>query len=427
MKNCKPFNKQDLLVISTFLVLTLLIIIQISLIFRAAQIEEQKFNHRVTLALKAARDEIAIRLPKCNDMSDFLCGRKCPDHIHKSKYSELDSIIKANLNIYNIDLPYTFEITDSLLHKSKNNFFNSTSYQQNLNGLLDQKGIQINLQFPSRNQYLISQLWGQLGISIIFLLFVMLSFLITWRLFRKEKELMVHTTDFINNMVHEFQTPITNIRFATNLIKKNVAGKLPEKAQEYTDVILNETIRLQTHVEAILKVASGTNNQNSKEIINIHKLIEHVIYTFDFRLKHAQASISFNAKASKYKIEAEWNPLTLAFSNLIDNALKYVTEKPNIQITTQNKNNNLLVLVKDNGIGIHKDDQVQIFDKFFRVYTGNVHNVKGFGLGLTYVKKVVEQCGGQIEIHSIPNKGSIFTLSFPLINNYVVKTNNTNN
>lgn len=426
MKKGKTSDKQGLLAITTFVVLALLILVQISWIFRAARLEEQNFNHRVSMALKAARDEIGVRAPKCNDMSDFLCGRECPKHIHQSKNAEVDSIIRANLAIYNIALPYTFEITDSLLHQSTGRFFNPTCYRQNLNGLIDQNGIQIRLQFPTRNQYLIGQLYSQLGLSILFILFVMLSFLITWRLFRREKELMLHTTDFINNMVHEFQTPIANIRFAANLLKKKKPGENPQKTEEYTEVILNETLRLQGHVEAILKVASNSDNTDNTEKIDMHHLIEHVISTFHFRLEHAQGTLTFDAKASKHVIVAEWGPLTLILSNLIDNALKYVHQKPKIHITTQNKEHHLLVSVQDNGIGIRREDQPRIFDKFFRVSTGNVHDVKGFGLGLTYVKKVTEQFGGYVTVQSTAHKGSIFVLTFPLIESYVNTENNSN-
>jgi two-component system phosphate regulon sensor histidine kinase PhoR len=235
---------------------------------------------------------------------------------------------------------------------------------------------------------------------------------------------MLHTTDFINNMVHEFQTPIANIRFAANLLKKRKPGDNAQKTEEYTEVILNETLRLQGHVEAILKVASGSDNSENTEKIDLHALINQVIATFHFRLEHVQATITFDAQASKHHIVAEWGPLTLILSNLIDNALKYIHQKPIIHIVTQNKEGHLLVSVKDNGIGIRKEDQPRIFDKFFRVSTGNVHNVKGFGLGLTYVKKVTEQFGGYVTVQSAPDKGSIFTLTFPLIDSHVNTENN---
>jgi two-component system, OmpR family, phosphate regulon sensor histidine kinase PhoR len=163
MKKDKTLDIQRLLPSLTFIILVLLIIIQVNWIFRAARLEEQNFSHRVAMALKGARDEIGNRVPLCSDMSDFLCGRKCPEPIHNKKHHEVDSIISANLENYNISLPYTYEVTDAILHKSQGRLFTPASYLQNLNGVIDQNGIQIKILFPTRNQFLLGQIWGQLG------------------------------------------------------------------------------------------------------------------------------------------------------------------------------------------------------------------------------------------------------------------------
>jgi len=415
MNFLKKFDKQALLATFTFTILVLLVLIQVGWIFRAANLEKQNFNHRVAMALKGARDEIGRRTPQCNDMNDFLCGRKCAADIEKKKSAEIDSIIKENLAVNNISLPYTFQITDSILPQSKGKLFTSPCYLQNLNGLVDQNGIQIRVQFPSRNQFLMAQISGLMGLSILFIIFVMFSFVITFRMFRKEKALLTHTTDFINNMVHEFQTPIANMRFAANLIRKNKGSENKEKTDEYTGVILEETQRLQNHVESILRVAGNGNCPAEKEVVNLHEVIENVISTFRYRIEHSDASIRLFPDAEKFEIEAEKGPITLIISNLIDNALKYVKQKPHIQISTLNQKGTIVLRFSDNGIGISKENQSRIFDKFFRVSTGDVHNVKGFGLGLTYVKKVTLQYGGTVSVESEPNKGSIFTLTFPIV------------
>lgn len=415
MNFLKKIDSQGLLATITYTILVLLVFIQVGWIFRAANLEKDNFNHRVAVALKGARDEIGLQAPKCNDMTNFLCGRQCPSEIKRKKVAEIDSIIRENLAINNIDLPYTFEITDSILPQSKGRLFTSPCYLQNLNGLVDQNGIQIRIKFPSRNQFLMAQISGLMGLSILFIVFVMVSFVITFRMFRKEKALLLHTTDFVNNMVHEFQTPIANMRFAANLIRKGKSFENKEKTDEYTGVILEETQRLQNHVEAILRVAGNTNYPIEKETVDLHEVIEHVIHTFRYRIDHSNANIHFFPDAQNHEIEAERGPISLIISNLIDNALKYVKQKPHIQISTLNLNNKLVVRISDNGIGISKENQIRIFDKFYRVSTGDVHNVKGFGLGLTYLKKVTLQYGGTITVESEPEKGSIFTLSFPSV------------
>ncbi len=414
MNFLKKLDRQGLLATFTFTILVLLVLIQVGWIFRVANLEKHNFNHRVLIALKGARDEIGLRAFRCTDMTAFLCGKKCGADIQKKKRAEIDIIIRENLSINNIVLPYTFEITDSILPKSKGNLLTSPCYLQNLNGLIDQNGIQIRVQFPTRNQFIMAQISGLLGLSILFIFFVMFSFVITFRMFRKEKALLLHTTDFVNNMVHEFQTPIANMRFAANLIRKNKSDDSRKKNYEYTGVILEETQRLKGHVESILRVAGNGSSPHEKEIVDIGEAIEHVIGTFKYRIAHTGAIIEFKNNASLNKIEAERSPVLLILSNLIDNALKYVKQKPVINISTLNKNKNLVINISDNGIGISKENQQRIFDKFYRVSTGDVHNVKGFGLGLTYVKKVTTQFGGSIFVESEPGKGSTFTLKFPI-------------
>jgi two-component system, OmpR family, phosphate regulon sensor histidine kinase PhoR len=413
MKRAMKTDRQVLLAITTFTILGLLVLIQVGWIFRAANLEKQNFNHRVAMAMKGARDEIGRRAPRCNDMTAFLCGRGCAADVHRKKSAEIDSILHANLSINNILLPYTFVITDSILPQSKGKLFTAPCYLQNLNGLLDLNGIQIRIQFPSRNQFLMAQMSGLLGLSILFILFIMLSFFLTFRMFRKERMLLVHTTDFINNMVHEFQTPIANMRFAANLIKKQKTDGNREKTDEYTGVILEETQRLQNHVESILRVANNGNSTAEKETIQVQEIIDHVISTLRYRLDDSHATLQFIPAAGNHEIEGERGPFSLIISNLIDNALKYVKQKPHIHIGTHNHGNNLIITIADNGIGISKENQTRIFDKFYRVSTGDVHNVKGFGLGLTYVKKVTLQFGGTVSVESEPAKGSTFTLSFP--------------
>lgn len=411
-------ENQKILAIATFAILILLLLIQISWIYRSARLEEQNFNHRVSMALKGARDEIGLRVNGCTDMSDYLCMKQCTDEVHQSKRREVDSIIRANLSIYNIELPYTFEITDTLLPQSKGLLFNPTCYKQNLNGIIDQNGVQIRLQFPTRNQFLIAQLWSQLGISVAFILFIMISFLITWRLYKRERNMMLSTSDFINNMVHEFQTPIANIRFATKLIAKDNGGLDVEKKSEYVKVILDETLRLQSHVESILRISSsGSDEPLLKEQIDVHKLVRDVIGTFSYHLQHAGGKVDFNPEATEHFIEGEAEPVRYVISNLIDNALKYVHRRPVINIETRNKDRFMVISVTDNGIGIKKEDQERIFEKYYRVSTGDVHNIKGFGLGLAYVKKVVESHGGKVDLESVPGKGSKFLLYFPLKEN----------
>lgn len=399
----------------TYVVLIVLVIFQINWLFKAARLEEQNFNHKVTMALKQARDGIAERIPQCNYMSDFLCGRHCTADVHAEKTMEVDSIIKSSLATWHIELPYQFQITDSFLQGKSLSSHKHSYYHQNLNGLLTQEGVVIEVEFPTRNQFLRRQILGELGISILFILFVFYSFIIFTRLLKRNKLMLIRTTDFINNMVHEFQTPIANVRFATNLIRKSQHFKDNPKEQEYTRVILEETLRLQKLVEDILKQDVNGNPLLMDEEFDVHQTIAQTVSKYHYRANELGATIVVKTEATQHQVMGDRASFSLVISNLIDNALKYVADLPVVEITTYNKNNRLIIKIKDNGIGISKDEQKYIFEKYYRVNTGDLHNVKGFGLGLTLVKKVIERMGGEITLESTSEKGSSFLIALPLI------------
>jgi two-component system phosphate regulon sensor histidine kinase PhoR len=410
----KRINRQRYLAAFTFIALAILLAVQVYWLFKAARVEEENFNRQVNKALTEARLEIGNSVSVCTDMKNYLCGNPCQTTVRQRKIKELDSIIHSKLDIYHIDLGYTFTITDSTFKKGSSKLFGSKCYLQSLNGVLEKDGIQIRLQFPDRNQFLMAQIKGAFLLAFIAVIFVMISFVITFLMFKKERLMALQTSDFINNMVHEFQTPISNIRLAASLIKKKEKLILDDKVIEYVSVIINENNRLENHVEQILKVASPTNNHISVENIDIHQLISSTVIEFATRLEGENGKIELKLDAIKSVLKAAPDHFKLIFSNLIDNSLKYTSADPQIVISTSNNNNELIIKVKDNGIGIDKKDIGNIFEKYFRVSTGDVHNVKGFGLGLTYVKKIVEQYKGKIGVTSSKTSGTIFTISIPL-------------
>ncbi|MBN2805101.1 MAG: HAMP domain-containing histidine kinase [Prolixibacteraceae bacterium] len=409
-------NKQNFLAFFTFIALVVLLGIQLNWIFKAARLEEQNFNRMVTKALVEAREEIGNTASNCNEMKDYLCGNPCQVDVRKQKIEEIDSIIRSKLEIFHINMDYTFEITDSIYTPANSKLFGARCYLQSLNGLLEKDGIKIRLEFPDRNQFLLAQIRGEFLIALLALFFVMASFIMTSRMFRKEREMVQQTSDFINNMVHEFQTPLSNIRFATNLIKKKEPIINDEKISEYLSVILLENQKLEKHVDEILKVMCSGNDPGVLEQVDMHQLIHSNIKAFATRLESLNGSIVFHPDAVNYTIDATTGHMKLVLSNLIDNAIKYAREVPDISITTLNKGNNLVLVFKDKGIGMEKKELPRIFDKYYRVSTGDVHNVKGFGLGLTYVKKIIEQYNGNIDVTSTPGKGTVFTIFLPLKN-----------
>lgn len=410
----KKLEYQRLLAFMTFIALIAILAIQVNWLFKAAKFEEITFNHKVNKALIKVREELESSATENTEMKNYLCGKPCKVGIREKKIAELDSIIRSNLEIYHVDLDYTFEITDTTIDHPNTKLFGTKFYLQSLNGLLENDGIKIRLAFPDRNQFLLAQIRGTFLLAFISIIFVMISFLFTSVMFKRQNELLQHTSDFINNMVHEFQTPLANIRLAASLIKKKEEVINDKKSSEYIDIVLNENRKLGNRVVEILNVSQQSNGLGAYENVDLHKLILQSCSEFQTRIENVQGELTTSFEAKDAIIKGQPAHFNLIISNLIDNAIKYSNGAPQILIGSRQKGNNLLITVKDKGIGIDKKFHTQIFEKYYRVSTGDVHQVKGFGLGLTYVKKLTEQYNGKIELTSSKGVGTTFTISLPL-------------
>ncbi len=402
-------NKQTWLAISTFIVLFSLVLIQVLFMVKSAKLEEKHFNHRVVLALREARNAIAREANKCNNMHNYVCGKYCSNEVQYINFQKVDSIIQSNLYIHKINLDYSFEFVNE--NDNKEDKICISCYEQSLNGLLEQNGIKLIIEFPNQSKFILAQLGWLFYISIISILFVMISFLITNKLFKKERSILLNTKDFIDNMVHEFQTPIANIKFASNLLLKRINPSTDSKLTQYTQLIQNENNKMSSHVHDILTISSLETNNNSLEELDIHQIIEKCAETFNPIITQKQGHIKINLNASNSIIIGNNTYLRHVISNLIDNAIKYNDSTPEIDISSQNSKNKIIITISDNGIGIPKKEFHNIFEKYYRISTGNIHNIKGFGLGLNYVRRVIENHNGDIDVKSELNKGSIFTIT----------------
>lgn len=400
----------------TFVSLLMLVVIQVTWIIKAANLEEKNFNYQVSKAMKSVREELGRRASGCNHMKTYLCGEACPSRIRDSKIKEIDSIVQSQLEIHNIQLNYNLSIGDSLVEEVSKKRSKSKCYLQSLNGLIEKDGIRLCLQFPSRNQFLLAQIGGWFILSILFILLVAVSFLLMMRLFSREKAMLVRTGDFINNMVHEFQTPLANVKLASNLIQKKLEPELNSKVSEYIQVIRRESQKLEANVTRILDVSNRNLGEDELEAVDIHQCILSALEPYQFRISERGAIVNLSLNAKSYHLMAVHEHVGQMISNLIDNALKYSKDHPVIDIETENQKQNLVMVIRDNGIGIAKKDQPYVFDQYYRVSTGNVHDVKGFGLGLTYVKRMTELYNGSIELTSQLGQGCEFKLIFPVNN-----------
>ncbi len=271
------------------------------------------------------------------------------------------------------------------------------------------------LYFPNQTRYLLVQMSGILTISGVLMLIIILAFMFVIITIFRQKKLSQMKNDFINNMTHEFKTPISTVSLACEVLNDPTVPKNDEFVKSYINIIGEENKRLGVMAEKILQTAILEKGQLNlrKEKIDIHHIIEDVAHKIAIQVEIRDGNISTDLKATEPFIIADKVHITNVINNLLDNANKYSPRKPVIVISTQDQNEGILISITDNGIGISKANLKKIFEKLYRVPTGDVHDVKGFGLGLSYVKFIVDKHGGKVSVESEPGKGSTFRVWLP--------------
>lgn len=269
--------------------------------------------------------------------------------------------------------------------------------------------------FPEQTRYLLVQMSGMLIISGTLMLIIIIAFAVVIISVIRQKKLTEMKNDFINNMTHEFKTPISTVSLACEVLNDPDVSKTDELVHSYIDIISQENKRLGVMAEKILQTAILEKGQLNlrKENIDLHSVISDVIRKISIQIEIRDGSISTDFRAGNPEILADKVHITNVINNLLDNANKYTPKKPVIVVSTTDQDNGVLLSITDNGIGISKANQKKIFDKLYRVPTGDVHNVKGFGLGLSYVKFIVDKHGGEVSVESEPAKGSTFRVWLP--------------
>jgi two-component system, OmpR family, phosphate regulon sensor histidine kinase PhoR len=269
--------------------------------------------------------------------------------------------------------------------------------------------------FPNKSPLIGKKIVPILLLSILFTLLILFCFAYTVHIIFKQKKLSEMKNDFINNMTHEFKTPIATISLAVDSISSPMILGSQEKTKRFLNIIKEENKRMLSQVEKVLQMATIERREYKLHIseFNVHEAIEMAVENASLRVKSRNGEITKNLKASRAVIHADKTHVASMINNLLDNAEKYTVVVPKIVVTTENYQNGIKISVKDNGIGIDKDAQKFIFDKFYRVHTGNLHDVKGFGLGLSYVKLMTDAHGGQVFVKSELGKGSTFSIYLP--------------
>ncbi len=404
-------------------VMTGLLIVQGFWFKRAFDIEDRQFNHSIQVALKTIADSLVAEQAEGTSSSVHI--RQLSSNFFFAEVNApispdmLDSLLKKEMFIRQIGADYELGIykasDDTLVYGE---FIDATIRWQidHANDPVSNTSSEKSnfaLYFPNKYSIIASEMKIWIFSSVVLLL--MLAFFIYAILtLLKEKRLSEIKEDFINNLTHEFKTPIANIEIASEVLKRNTID--PAKREHYFEIIQSENKRLKTQVERVLQMATIDQQAFSLDLkpVNIHNLIRQLSENIGFRIHEKSGSLKLDLQAENAELVADEFHITNSMYNMLENAEKYSGDHPNISISTRNERSGILIIISDSGIGIKEEFQRLVFEKFFRVPTGDVHNVKGFGLGLSYVKAIIQAHKGYITLHSELNRGSQFDIFLPV-------------
>jgi two-component system phosphate regulon sensor histidine kinase PhoR len=415
----------------TIVIVILLAVVSLGLIVagqvywvrKAYSIQEQQFNDRVVMALTRVVGEIlimnkdsAVTEPVLQKQANFFVA-----NINETPEPYLlETLLREEFERSNLTEDFEYGIydcfTDSIAFGGKVDFGNpftgrAVQIQELIN--LEPDGHYFGVLFPNKTALILRQLDFWMYSSII-IFFIVVFFSYTILLLLRQKRLSEVKTDFINNMTHELKTPISTIALSAEALSSPDIAKQPDRLTQYVQIIRNENNRLRSQVEKVLQIASLSPGRVrvKNELIDVHAVIRKAEGTFRIKLEEQEGHLALDLQAPNPGIRGDQLHVTNMIYNLLDNAVKYSGENPQVTVRTNNADGKLLVSISDNGIGIPKAYQKMIFDKFYRVPTGNRHDVKGFGLGLFYVRTMMKAHGGRVWVESAPGKGSTFILEF---------------
>lgn len=335
---------------------------------------------------------------------------------------EIKPLLQSELQDKGICLDFGYWVlsdqqdTITAAHLPTNNTRNFATYKASLfpNDIFD-KSDYLAVYFPDSQAYAIRSLWMMLAFSALFTLIMVATFGTTIHIIFRQKKLSDMKNDFINNMTHEFKTPIATISLATDAISNPKVYAQPEKVQYYTGIIRQENKRMNAQVENVLQIARLEKEDYEMNLArtDLHALVRKAVESVYLQVAERQGTITSDLNATAPDIELDEVHFYNVICNLLDNANKYSPDRPAIRIQTYDTAGGILLAVEDKGMGMTRDTQLRVFDKFYRVPTGNLHNVKGFGLGLSYVKAIVKAHNGTIKLQSELGKGSRFEVFIP--------------
>ncbi len=364
----------------------------------------------------------------------FTRGLDMTPVVERVNLEQLHDFLRQELYDKGIRIPYhygvydnkkeTFVIADGhyLVEENHNaptqqgfNNLHNSPYRVNLFQQDSEPPGKLMVYFPTKGSFLWSSVLRSLLATIFFMGLILFSFVYTVVVVFRQKKLSEMKNDFINNMTHEFKTPIATISLASDSINNPLIINQPDKIRRFVDIIKQENKRMNSQVEKVLQMAQIDRKDVNLKLtdVNIHEVIDRAVEYISLQVEKKEGSVTAELNATQPIVEADLTHISNVINNLLDNANKYSPEKPEILIRTVDAPGGIAITVQDKGIGMSKEARKHIFEKFYRVHTGNRHDVKGFGLGLSYVKAIVEAHKGTVEVKSDPGKGSTFSVFLP--------------
>jgi two-component system phosphate regulon sensor histidine kinase PhoR len=344
-------------------------------------------------------------------------------------FAELNSIIEKYLLSNGVDMPFYYSIVDKFgkeiyrcdkdIHEEHHSHARNVYSQKLFPSERSTRDVFLEVTFPTKKNYILSSvslLYPSIGLVVLILIIFVVALIVIF----KQKQLNNIKNDFVNNMTHELKTPISSISLASQMLQDSGVGKTPETLKHISKVIIDETSRLSRMVEEVLKLSLFESEKSTYKMreMYINELISHTSEIFSLKVANKGGKMTTELNATDDLILADEVHLTNVIHNLVDNALKYSDKPLLLSLETWNEKDKLMISIEDNGIGIPREDHKRVFEKFYRVPTGNQHNVKGFGLGLAYVKRIINEHKGSIKIESEPNIGTKFIIALPTLKSF---------
>jgi two-component system, OmpR family, phosphate regulon sensor histidine kinase PhoR len=424
-----------ILTVSAIISMVGLLLIQVNWLMQSITMQEVIFTKGVNMALKqtalnmANDEELTLAMQNSIDKDSLINSQEV---FTQNIISRLDSTVQKELEFYHINLDFHFILIngeDTLSVNPDSKVKNEELFHQSFDSPFPDASIDLAIHFPGRSTFILKRIGIMFATSILLIVFNLISIFLILGYYRRERSFAQQVKDMIGNLTHEFMTPISSISLAGNMIHTRSQKSGDQQTSQFASVIKEENKKLQRQVDRLLQLAAVENSgfEYRRTSVDVHQLINDAIQSMSFQLKQNEAEVITNFQAQTSFISADEMHLTNVFGNLLSNSVKYSDQKPIINVTTKNSHQKIEITFTDNGIGIPGKEYKRIFEKYYRISTGDMHNTKGFGIGLYYAKTVINAHHGTISVKSEHQKGTSFIIVLPLINQSSEKYRNEQN